>query len=136
MICSSVCLLRFIVRPFWRPDSNSTWRKSETHKSDSMSASLQKRLKCCIAAKGRDGASRVASLRTAEKQRAFSPSDHREVGHTCQLGRGTLARNCSRHEPIGDATNGNRHWKTEAYIRASRRAVRIAARGTRGGFRM
>jgi hypothetical protein len=25
MICSSVCLLRFIVRSFQRPDSNSIW---------------------------------------------------------------------------------------------------------------
>src|SRR3954452_22441127 len=28
MICSSVNLIRFIVRPFLRPDSNSEWRKS------------------------------------------------------------------------------------------------------------
>jgi hypothetical protein len=27
MICSSVNLIRFIVRPFLRPDSNSAWRK-------------------------------------------------------------------------------------------------------------
>jgi hypothetical protein len=66
----------------------------------------------------------IASLRTAEKQRAFCPWDHREVGRR-PADWGMIP------SPHWSGSNGDQHWKAAIYIRARRCGRRAAACGAR-----
>jgi hypothetical protein len=72
----------------------------------------------------------TTASRTAQKQRAFSPSDQREVG-TCRLGRDIVPHIAAGRIPLGPGSNGNRHQKTAIRIRARRRNYCLAARRAR-----
>jgi hypothetical protein len=79
-----------------------------------------------------DASGPIASLRTAEKQRAFCPWDHREVGRRPADWRmipfPTLERVMI---PLARGSNGDQHWKAAIYIRARQCGRRAAACGAR-----